>query len=74
MGLRFTTDENVVALFDSVSGWAFGPTFDSTQSAELFLDWTETQGVPDGDVRSIPIEKLDELWRRYCAERAADDE
>jgi hypothetical protein len=73
MGLRFTSDENVTALFDSVSGWAFGPTFDSSEDAEEFLRWCETQGIPGGDVRSVSLQRLAELETAYC-EREADDE
>jgi hypothetical protein len=39
MGVRLSTDENVVALFDSVTGWAFGPTFpDSDEDGRELSD------------------------------------
>ena len=65
MGLRFVTDDEVTAMYDSVSGWAFGPIFHDEDEAQRFLDWTETQGVRAGDVRSVPLAELDELWARY---------
>jgi hypothetical protein len=39
MGVRITEDEQKVALFDSVSGLAFGPVFDSSNDATYFLTW-----------------------------------
>lgn len=39
MGLRLTSGENVVAMFDSVSGWAFGPTFADEDEARDFIEW-----------------------------------
>jgi len=74
MGLRFTSDEKVTALFDSVSGWAFGPTFDSPDAAQAFLDWCEMQGVQGGDVRRVPLPELEELESRYYAELRAGGE
>lgn len=44
MGTRITSDEGVYALFDSVSGWAFGPTFASPDDAEAFLNYLHEQG------------------------------
>ena len=70
MGLRFISNDEVTALYDSVSGWAFGPTFPDQEAAERFLNWTETQGVRNGDVRSVPLPELDVLWSRYCSETA----
>ena len=50
-----TTDERHVALYDSVTGLAFGPTFESTEHAEDFLryfaDWDESDH-PVSDPRS----------------------
>lgn len=41
MGVRLTTDESKTALFDSVTGLAFGPVFDCTADAESFLEYAE---------------------------------
>ena len=37
MGVRITTDDGVVALYDSVTGIAFGPVFDDKSLADDFL-------------------------------------
>lgn len=67
MGLRLTADEGKTALFDSVSGWAFGPVFSDADQAEDFLRYAEQVfGVPDGDVRALDMAalgKLAGLWR-----------
>ena len=34
-----TADGSKVAMYDSVSGFAFGPTFDTEGDAESFLEW-----------------------------------
>jgi hypothetical protein len=68
MGLKYTTVEHVVALYDSVTDWAFGPIFYSEDAATRFLDWAEAQGVKDGDVRQLSNEELDDLWGRYVAQ------
>ena len=60
-----TDDEGTTALYDTVSDWAFGPVFTQREHAEAFLDWTETQGVQDGDVRQLSNEDLYELSGRY---------
>ena len=40
MGIHFT-DDRAVALYDSVSGMAFGPTFSSGALAEDFIQWAK---------------------------------
>lgn len=40
MSVRIT-DKNNVALYDSTSGIAFGPTFEDAMDAEEFLAWLE---------------------------------
>lgn len=44
MGIRITSQEKVAALFDSVSGFAFGPTFEDEFEAQDFLDWYLANG------------------------------
>ena len=39
MGVRITSQEEVVSLYDSSSGIAFGPVFADGDSAQEFLDW-----------------------------------
>jgi hypothetical protein len=69
----FTSDKAV--LFDSVTGWAFGPVFRDAETgetaedrAQAFLDWlAETEGSVHeyGDARQIPpgdLERLYGLW------------
>jgi hypothetical protein len=77
MGLRFLNDahDGTTAMYDSVSGWAFGPTFENEDAAQAFLDWCETQGVQGGDVRRVPLPELETLESRYYAElRARGDD
>ena len=45
MGVRITDSENV-SLYDSVSGWAFGPTFPSEEAALDFLEFTKDEPDP----------------------------
>ena len=67
MGLRFTSTEDVVALYDSVSDWAFGPIFYTEEAAEAFLKFAGDEGVPgNGDVRALDTAALVALWDKYC--------
>lgn len=49
MGVRLTSEENVTALYDSVTGWAFGTVFATPELAEDFLIWLaeEPRGRPE---------------------------
>ncbi len=47
MGVRTTDGEGKVALFDSVSGFAFGPVFDTYEEAISFRDWVEERTGDD---------------------------
>jgi hypothetical protein len=62
MSVRITSQENVAALFDSVTGWTVGPAFDNEEDAESFLDFTR-----DGpDLRTLTHAQLEGLlaeWR-----------
>lgn len=73
MGVRITKDEGVVAIFDSVSGFAFGPTFADEYEAESFLAWLVQN---DGrDARSIPLDTLGErvaAFRNECEAESND--
>lgn len=64
MGIRTTSSENKVAIFDSVSGFAFGPTFDSASEADDFLDFA-AENLPH-DLRVYGNDKLEDYvtsWR-----------
>jgi hypothetical protein len=67
MGIRNTEGEGVVALFDSVSGFAFGPTFDDIDEAEAFVRFAERE--TDGtDLRQMPDGAIAELASRFHTE------
>jgi hypothetical protein len=60
----------LACLFDSVTGWAFGPVFrrgedgeSPEDAAQAFLDW-----LPE-DARTIPARELEELYGRWLNER-----
>jgi hypothetical protein len=62
-------------LFDSVTGWAFGPLFregDNGEAAEdraqAFLDWLDVEG--HGDARGIDGRELEELYGRWLKQAA----
>jgi len=70
MGVRITSQEDKVALFDSVTGHAFGPVFDSEWEAEEFTDWFQRR-VEDGtyqaqtDLRQYRGSDLDALVNKW---------
>lgn len=61
MSVRLTSGENKVALFDSTSGFAFGPVFDDETEAEAFLDFAERN--LEGDIRGASDADLLALYR-----------
>lgn len=58
MSVRLTTDR--VALYDSVTEIAFGPTFRSVEEAEAFLRW-----YPGPDLRTLSVALLDDWIKRW---------
>lgn len=57
MGLRFIEGKDAVVMYDSTSGWAFGPVFDGDEAldkAEAFVEWFET-GKATATARSLEI-------------------
>lgn len=57
------TDNVVVALYEKTSGIAFGPTFDTSDAANSFLDWLqETDGR---DAATIPSNDLVALYNTW---------
>ena len=67
MGVRFIIGEegetDRVAMYDSVTGWAFGPVFDSPDRADHFLDWLAENG--HGDPRKYGSNVLEGLYKQY---------
>lgn len=66
MGVRFTTQEGKVALFDSVSGFAFGPVFDRVADASDFLDFAEAR--LNKDLRMATDQELEEVYASFLKE------
>jgi hypothetical protein len=66
MGVR-VTDREHVAIYDSVSGTAFGPVFNSDVQAWDFLQWIPTS---EGDPREMNESRLMHLWDRFREETA----
>jgi hypothetical protein len=69
MGTRVTSDEGKTALFDSVTGWAFGPTFDSPEAAASYLKYVQEVY---GDPRTLRLETLEQAYGIWTA-RICDD-
>lgn len=67
MGLRLTTEDDQVAMFDSVTGWAFGPVFANAHEAAVFLDWLDVHHDVS-DARALPLARLEELYGEYLQE------
>ena len=70
MGVRIT-DLQTVALYDSVTGTAFGPTFERESEAQAFLDWLREGD--DIDARKVPPATLEALLDRFRAEVDASE-
>jgi hypothetical protein len=67
MSVRITSDEDKAALFDSVSGWAFGPVFDNSDEADDFLVFCESAELPD--VRTMTENDLADAHEKWAADR-----
>lgn len=67
MGVRTTASEKVVAIFDSVSGYAFGPTFYDEEAADSFLAFAD--GYSDKDLRAMTDAELSEVYESWLKER-----
>lgn len=65
MSVRITSQEGRVALFDSVSGWAFGPAFNTEEEAEDFLAFA----THHHDLRLLDTRQLQELLRSWRESR-----
>lgn len=71
MGIRIT-DSDHVAIYDSVSDWAFGPVFDSEESAQKFLNWT-VENCYGADLRSMTPSELESVYGRYAKDQPNPD-
>ena len=70
MSVRTTTRESKVALFDSVTGWAFGPTFDTADEADDFLEWFgHAEGWAADDPRDLRDPVLARAHSRWAKQR-----
>jgi hypothetical protein len=69
MGVRNTTFEEKTALYDSVTGLAFGPVFDDPDDADAFLEHLVEIG--ERDPRVIPDGILAELAAEFLKSREA---
>lgn len=66
MGIRLSSIEGKVALFDSVSGFAFGPIFDKEGEASDFLDFAEAR--LNKDLRMATDQELEEVYASFLKE------
>lgn len=66
-----TTDRDNVALYDSVTGTAFGPVFADTEHAEDFQRWAKDRLGPElgYDLRELNAATLASFHRDWFAER-----
>jgi hypothetical protein len=62
-----TGDSDRVALYDSVSGWAFGPIFTCEEDAEAFLEFAKTKD--DRDLRRLTDNELAEIHSQFIDQR-----
>ena len=61
-----TTDSDHVAMYDSVTGRAFGPIFESEENLDEFIDWLED------DLRNLSPKNLDAQYEAWLL--AADND
>lgn len=67
MGIRIT-DDNAVALYDSVSDFAFGPVFPSEEACMDFLDWAPEEP----DLRTLTDPQLEDAFGKWVDARGAE--
>jgi hypothetical protein len=58
-------------LYDSVTGWAFGPSFDSYEDAEAFERWA-THAKGSDDLRKLDTCELGELFAEWRQREAVE--
>lgn len=69
MGVRNTATEGKVAMFDSTSGFAFGPTFDSESELDDFVAFVES--IEPRDLRAVPGDELEAYVVQWRGARAS---
>ena len=69
MGVRITEDGRPAAIYDSVTGLAFGPTFTDEDEADDFLNWWGFKR--NEDVRTVPMNDLVEAVAKFRADAEA---
>ncbi len=78
MGVRLTSQEGVIALFDSVTGLAFGPVFgedeDGEEAAESYLGFLAGRGQDARTLTNADLVDALAQWRPwYEQNRLAGD-
>lgn len=63
MGVRDTSTERKVAMFDSVTGFAFGPVFDTEADLEEFMEWWDE--TSNRDLRDLSDAELEEALAKW---------
>lgn len=81
MGVHNSQVEGKAAMFDSTSGRAFGPVFDSGDDLDDFLAWFGEEPHAEGarlasydDVRRLSATELDQVIEEWRAARATEPE
>ena len=67
MGVRITGREGKTALYDSVSGFAFGIVFDSDEDAESFLEFSKRE--EPRDLRILKDSELESLYSKWFSQK-----
>lgn len=62
MGCRVTTTEKKSAMFDSVTGTAFGPVFVSEEECEDFIQWCLEKWDDPRSVNLGQLERIHSDW------------
>jgi hypothetical protein len=68
IGVETTAKENLVALFDSVTGFAFGPVFTSEEDAEDFMQFFKEM-YPGTDIRTFAPQYLVSFTTEWSNQR-----
>jgi hypothetical protein len=81
MGVRNSHVEGKAAMFDSTTGRAFGPVFDSSTELDAFLAWFGEEPHAEGariasydDVRKLSATELDQVIEEWREAYAPDNE
>ena len=67
MGIRITGDEGKTALYDSVSGFAFGLVFDNSEEANDFLEFVGKN--EPRDLRILKDSELESLYSKWFSQK-----